>query len=60
MGTSPEQLRDLLLEVRGVYTTMPVTLRQPLAALIKHWVRRNVHEDLPASLAALERAQPGD
>jgi hypothetical protein len=60
LGTSPEQLRDLLLDVRGVYTAMPVTLRQPLAALIKHWVRANIHEDLPASLAALEQAQSGD
>jgi len=30
-----------------------------LPVLIKQWVRANAHEDLPASLTALERAIPG-
>lgn len=55
-GTTPEQLRDMLLDIPGVRTMMPVALPQPLPALIKHWVRANAHEDLLASLAALEQA----
>jgi DNA gyrase/topoisomerase IV subunit A len=55
-GTPPEQLRDLLLDVTGVYTTMPVALPRPLPALIRHWAQANAHEDLLASLAALEHA----
>lgn len=43
----------------GVYTTMPVALPQPLPTLIKHWVQANAHEDLSASLDALEQAIRG-
>jgi hypothetical protein len=57
-GTPPEQLREMLLEVTGVSTTMPVALPRPLAALIRHWVQANAGEDLLASLAALEHALP--
>lgn len=55
-GTSPEQLRDMLMDIPGVCTTMPVALSQPLPVLIKHWVEVNADEDLPASLTALEQA----
>jgi DNA gyrase/topoisomerase IV subunit A len=55
-GTSPEQLRDRLLDVTGVSTTMPVALPRPLPDLIRHWGRANANEDLLTSLAALERA----
>jgi hypothetical protein len=55
-GTPPEQLRDLLLEVTGVCTTMPVALPRPWPALIRHWVQTNASEDLLASLAALEHS----
>jgi hypothetical protein len=58
-GTPPEQLRDMLLEVDGVSTTMPVALPRPLPALIRHWAQTNVSEDLLASLAALEHVIPG-
>jgi hypothetical protein len=58
-GTSPEQLRDMLLEIRGVYTAMPVKLPRPLPLLIRQWVKANAHEDLLASLAALEQAISG-
>jgi hypothetical protein len=58
-GTSPEQLRDMLLETPGVYTTMPVKLPRPLPLLIRQWVQANAHEDLLASLAALEQAISG-
>ena len=57
-GTPPEQLRDMLLDVTGVRTTMPVALPLPLPALIRHWVQANASQDLPASLAALEHAIP--
>lgn len=55
-GTPPEQLRDMLLEVTGVRTTMPIALPRPLPALIRHWVQTNASEDLLASLAALEHS----
>jgi hypothetical protein len=55
-GTSPEELRDLLLDVYGVSTTMRVALPRPLPALIRDWVQAGAGEDRPASLAALERA----
>ena len=48
----------MLLEVYGVCTTMRVALPRPLPVLIRQWVQANAHEDLPASLAALERAIP--
>lgn len=57
-GTPPEQLRDMLLDVPGVSTTMPVALPRPLPALIRHWAQTNATEDLLASLAALEHAIP--
>jgi hypothetical protein len=57
-GTSPEQLRDMLLDVPGVCTTMPVALPRPLSALIRHWGQTNASEDLLASLATLEQAIP--
>jgi DNA gyrase/topoisomerase IV subunit A len=57
-GTPPEQLRDMLLDVTGVCTTMRVALPRPLPALIRHWVQTNAGEDLLASLAALEHALP--
>jgi DNA gyrase/topoisomerase IV, subunit A len=57
-GASPEQLRDLLLDVPGVCTTMRVELLRPLPALIRHWGQANANEDLLASLAALEHSIP--
>jgi len=57
-GTPPDQLREMLLEVTGVRTTMPVALPRPLPALIRQWVQANAGEDLLASLAALEHAIP--
>ncbi len=58
-GTPPEQLRDMLLDVTGVCTTMPVVLPQPLPALIRHWGRASASADLLASLAVLEHAMIG-
>jgi hypothetical protein len=55
-GTSPGQLRDMLMNIPGVCTTMPVALSKPLPDLIKHWVQANSDEDLLASLTALEQA----
>jgi hypothetical protein len=58
-GTSPEELRDMLLDVPGVCTSMPARLPQPLPALIRHWVQANADEDLLASLDALQQAMGG-
>jgi hypothetical protein len=55
-GTSAGELRDMLLMVPGVYTTMRVALPGRLPDLIRHWAQANAREDLPASLAALEQA----
>jgi len=55
-GTSPEQLRDQLLDIYGVYTTVDAALPQPLGAMIRGWVEAHQGEDLLASLAALEDA----
>jgi len=57
-GTPPEQLREMLLDVTGVCTTMPVALSRPLPDLIRSWVQTNASEDLLASLATLEHAIP--
>ena len=58
-GTSPADLRDLLLDMYGVFTTVEVALPRPLAATIRSWVRAHQGEDLLASLAALEEAVNG-
>jgi DNA gyrase/topoisomerase IV subunit A len=55
-GTPPEVLRDRLMDVYGVSTTMTVALPRPLAAMVRGWVRAFEGEDLLASLAALEDA----
>jgi hypothetical protein len=57
-GTSPEQLRDLLLDVTGVSTTIPVALPRPLPDLIRHWGQASASDELLASLTALEHALP--
>jgi len=49
----------MLLQVRGVYTTMPARLSRPLPRLVREWVQASAHEDLPASLTALEQAADG-
>lgn len=55
-GVPPEEVRDQLSRVYGVYTTMYVALPRSLPATIRQWVRSNQAEDLPASLTALETA----
>jgi DNA gyrase/topoisomerase IV subunit A len=55
-GASPEEVRDLLMDIYGVYTTVEVALPRPLAATLRGWVRAHHDEDLLASLAALETA----
>jgi DNA gyrase/topoisomerase IV subunit A len=58
--TPPEQLRELLVQIEGVYTTMTVKLPRPLPTLIRDWVKTHGHEDILASLDALARAiDPG-
>ena len=61
-GTPPEQVRDQLSRVYGVYTMIYVALPRSLPATIRQWVRTNQAEDLATSLTSLEtaiRSQPG-
>ncbi len=55
-GTPPEVLRDQLLKVHGVTIYISVGLPRPLPAMIRTWTRTRQHEDLHASLTALENA----
>jgi DNA gyrase subunit A len=55
-GVSPEQVRDQLSRVYGVYTTIYVALPRSLPATIRQWVKTNQAEDLPGSLTTLETA----
>jgi DNA gyrase/topoisomerase IV subunit A len=63
-GASPEELQRQLMEIEGVTTRIPAALPQPLAAMIRGWVRTRQDEDLLGSLTALENAiasgQPND
>jgi hypothetical protein len=56
IGTPPEQVRDQLTRVYGVYTMMYVALPRSLPDTIRKWVRTNQAEDLPTSLMSLESA----
>lgn len=58
-GTTPEQLRDQLMDVYGVYTTVRAALPRPLADMLREWARAHANEDLLASLTALEDALAG-
>jgi hypothetical protein len=56
--TPAEVLRSQLLNVYGVTLYVSVGLRRPLATVIRTWTRTHQHEDLNASLTALENALP--
>jgi len=56
-GTPPEVLRDQLLKVHGVTIYVSVGLPRPLPTMIRTWTRTHQHEDLDASLTALENAR---
>jgi len=49
-------LRYQLLKVHGVSIYVSVGLPRPLPAMIRTWTRTHQHQDLPASLGALEEA----
>ena len=55
-GTTAEQLREQLMNVYGVYTTVRVDLPRSLPAMLRNWVKAHADEDLLNSLAALENA----
>lgn len=46
--TSPGQLRDMLLDSPGVYTTMRAALPRPLPVLIRQWAQAGSGEELLA------------
>ena len=52
----PEQMRDQVRDVYGVWVGVTVRLRRPLATTIRQWVAKNRGEDIAGSLAALEQA----
>ena len=61
-GTTAGELREQLMKVYGVYTTVRVDLPRPLPAMLRNWVKTHAAEDLLGRLAALENAvrdQPG-
>ena len=55
-GTTAEQLREQLMNVYGMYTTVRVDLPRSLPAMLRSWVKAHADEDLLTSLAALEDA----
>ena len=55
-GTTAGELREQLMKVYGVYTTVRVDLPRPLPAMLRNWVKAHPDEDLLGSLAALENA----
>jgi hypothetical protein len=55
-GTAAEQLREQLMDVYGVYTTVRAALPRSLPAMLRSWVKAHADEDLLTSLAALENA----
>jgi len=60
-GTTAEQLREQLMNVYGVYTSVRVDLPRSLPVMLRNWVKAHADEDLLNSLAALEvavRSQP--
>jgi DNA gyrase/topoisomerase IV subunit A len=52
----PEQVRDQVRDIYGVWVGVTVRLRRPLATMIRQWVVRNRDEDIFGSLTALEQA----
>jgi DNA gyrase/topoisomerase IV, subunit A len=56
LDADPEQVRDQVRDIYGVWVGVTVRLRRPLATMIRQWVARNRDEDILASLAALEQA----
>jgi len=52
----PEQVRDQVRAVYGVWVGVTIRLRRPLATTIRQWVARNRDKDIAGSLAALEQA----
>jgi hypothetical protein len=56
----PEQVRDQVRDIYGVWVGVTVRLRRPLATLIRQWVVRNRDEDILGSLTALEKAVAAD
>jgi len=55
-GAPLDDLRDQLLKVHGVSIYISVGLPRPLPTMIRTWIRTHRHEDLLASLTALEDA----
>jgi hypothetical protein len=55
-GTNPDTTRDLLANLDGITTQEPAAYPAPLAALLRTWTETHGHEDIGASLTALQQA----
>jgi hypothetical protein len=55
-GADPEQVRDQLLDIYGVFATVEVALPRPLTTMVRKWVAAYRDEDVMTSLSALEEA----
>jgi hypothetical protein len=55
-GAELDVLRDQIVDVHGIWAVIPVSLPQPLPAMVRRWVQAHAGEDLLASLARLEDA----
>jgi hypothetical protein len=55
-GTTAGELREHLMNVYGVHTTVRVDLPRSLPAMLRSWVKAHADEDRLTSLAALETA----
>jgi hypothetical protein len=55
-GATVEQLREQLMDVYGVYTTVRVDLPRPLPTMLRNWVRAHPAEGLLTGLVTLEEA----
>jgi DNA gyrase/topoisomerase IV subunit A len=59
-GADPEDVRDRLLGIYGVFDQISAALPRPLAPMIKEWVAAHQDEDLRTSLTILETAVTAD
>jgi hypothetical protein len=55
-NADPEQVREQVMNIYGVWVGVTVRLRRPLATMIRQWVARNRDEDILGSVTALEQA----
>ncbi len=55
-GSDPETLQDQLADIEGFSVETVCVFPAPPAGLVRSWVARCLQEDLPAGVAAWEKA----